>query len=111
MNSRQQELGDLALRLVQGKLSSAEKQVVQDLILHDPEFLRVLQLEVALAKNFTSVKQPISGSMKSRVYTGVTGSARAGLYMDVFRTVLKKTLPQAAQPAFKLIERSVFANG
>lgn len=110
MKCEQQDFQVLALGFIQQTLSSEDRRRAQELVLNNPEFLKVLKLELALIRQLSSLKQPMPDSLKKHVYSSVTASTRALFCQKVFQTVLKVTMPTLAWPALQLLERSVFAN-
>lgn len=105
-----EDFADLACGFIQNTLSAKERRRVQGLVLHNPEFLEVLKLELSLKNNAAPLKQRIPDSLKKRVYSNITTCTNRLLCKKVLQTVLEATLPAITGPVLQLLERSVFAN-
>ena len=63
---------ELALAYIQGRLTQEEKREVFHLLMEDPGFRELMQLELRLAKMLTAVKASPPQTVAARVYFNVT---------------------------------------
>ncbi len=107
MNNKQNNYDDLALGYLQGSLSDEDKKTVQQLIISDGDFLKILKEEIGIQKELQKLKQTLPPSIMQRVYGNITTNPLDSLYNQVLDLVFRSTIPQVARPVFKLLQRGV----
>lgn len=110
MDERWELLADLALGLLNNTLSAEEKELTQNLIIHDEMFLEILKTEITMKKALESLKKTIPPATSKQVYLDITTSKEELVFKKVVNLVLENILPEMLQPLSKLVQRSVLVN-
>ncbi len=110
MNLKSENYHELAIDFLQDNLTGEKKEIVQQLVINDPEFLKALKIELTLKKQLETLKQPLSLQVRDRLYANITQERITVVYEQVVNTVLEATLPNMVWTVFKLLKRSVYVN-
>lgn len=103
-------LSDLALGLLQGTLSEAEKAAAQELVLESAEFIKILKNEIELIKELSPLKEDIPKDLRQQVYLSIVADPTRSVYEKIVGSMLDAVLPEILWPLKTLFRRRVLAN-
>lgn len=101
---------ELVLAFVMGQLNQADRAEVYQLIAAEPEFARMLTVEMRVKSAFKTFSPNLAPDVQQRILAIVTDQTAEKAGLRFVHSLCKAVLPPIAQPLVYLMEKGVLVN-